>query len=114
MIIYCKSQALPSLETLKKYYNLMKHGETLLVFFNVFDISILHDNLEEAKFKQLRLCECLSESQEDLYFLTSVKKSKPTFNSRYDNGIYETSLHQLIHELIKKHTNVDETVHFIF
>lgn len=58
------------------------------------------------------------------YFFTFVKKSKPTFNSSYDNGIYsypichgkERYQHptqkplQLISDLIKKHSNEGDLV----
>ena len=55
--------------------------------------------------------------------LVGVKKSKPTFNSKYDNGIYNYPLQggknrfhptqkslALFEELIKKHSNENDTV----
>jgi site-specific DNA-methyltransferase (adenine-specific) len=55
--------------------------------------------------------------------LTGVKKSKPTFNSEYDNGIYRYPIYhgkdrfhptqkslKLFEELIEKHSNEGDTV----
>lgn len=56
-------------------------------------------------------------------FLTAVKRGKPTFNSEYDNGIYEYGICRdkgrfhptqkpvnLISELVKKHSNEGDLV----
>jgi site-specific DNA-methyltransferase (adenine-specific) len=91
--------------------------------------------MEHEKFKQMRLIEWvktnpppinsnvnyLSNSRE--IAVLGVKKGKPTFNSSYDNGIYEYPVYggkdrfhptqkslPLFEELIKKHCNEGDLV----
>tara|TARA_R110000744_G_scaffold197565_1_gene316836 strand:- start:388 stop:840 length:453 start_codon:yes stop_codon:yes gene_type:complete len=91
--------------------------------------------MEASKFKQLRYLEWiktnpvpinskinyLTNSRE--IALTGVKKSKPVFNSEYDNGVYRYPIYhakdrfhptqkslKLFEDLIKKHSNQDDTV----
>ena len=113
MIIYCDAKLLPTMDHLAKLYKLMKNGETLIIFFDIFEITILHQRLTTNKFKQLRLGEWVN-THKDLYFIACIKKSKPTFNSRYDNGIYEGNYSDFIGDLIFKHTYHNELVQFIF
>ena len=121
---------------LEKFYKLLKDGGTLIMFYDVWKMQELKELTLTEKFKQPRLCQWvktnpvpinskinyLSNSAE--YFATFVKKSKPTFNGSYDNGVYshpicggkERTKHptqkplKIMKELIDKHTNKNDTV----
>lgn len=124
------------LETfIKEYYNKLKSGGTLIMFFDLWKISELKILFEKYKFKQIRFIEWIKTNPQPLNskinYLTNcreialigVKCSKPTFNSSYDNGIYMFPLQggknrfhptqkslKLFEELIKKHSNKDDIV----
>ena len=95
----------------------------------------LKDMMEKHKFKQIRFIEWIKTNPQPLNsntnYLTNcreiallgIKGSKPTFNSKYDNGIYMYPLQGgknrfhptqksllLFEELIKKHSNENDTV----
>lgn len=119
-----------------EYYRVLKPGGTLLIFYDSWKSNELKLYAEKNKFKQPRVgmwvktnpvpinskLNYLSNAVE--YFFTFVKKSKPTFNSSYDNGIYnypichgkERYQHptqkplQLISDLVKKHSNEGDVV----
>lgn len=121
---------------LSEYYRILKPGGTLIIFYDSWKSNELKLYAEKNKFKQPRVgmwvktnpvpinskLNYLSNAVE--YFYTFVKKSKPTFNSSYDNGIYsypichgkERYKHptqkplQLISDLIKKHSNSGDLV----
>jgi len=118
-----------------EFYNKLKIGGTLIVFFDIWKISELKDLLEKYKFKQIRFIEWIKTNPQPLnsktnyltncreIALLAVKGSKPTFNSSYDNGIYEFPLQggknrfhptqkslKLFEELIKKHSNENDLV----
>jgi DNA modification methylase len=121
---------------LKKFYKLLNDGGTVIFFYDVWKMQELKELAENENFKQPRLCEWiktnpvpinsklnyLSNSKE--YFATFIKKSKPTFNSEYDNGIYsypicsgkERTEHptqkplKLFEDLVRKHTNSNDIV----
>jgi site-specific DNA-methyltransferase (adenine-specific) len=128
-----------TIETLDKfiseYYNKLKKGGTIIIFFDLWKITILKDLLEKYKFKQLRFIEWIKTNPQPrnskINYLTNsreiaivaIKDSNPTFNSCYDNGIYMFPLQggknrfhptqkslALFEELIKKHSNENDTV----
>ena len=91
--------------------------------------------MERNKFKQIRLIEWIKTNPQPLNskinYLTNcreialigVKGSRPTFNSKYDNGIYyypiqggKNKIHptqkslRLFEELIRKHSNENDTI----
>jgi len=120
---------------ISEYYKKLKKGGTLIMFFDIWKISQLKDLMEKHKFKQIRFIEWIKTNPQPLNssvnYLTNcreiallgIKGSKPTFNSKYDNGIYmfplqggKTRFHPtqksllLFEELIKKHSNENDTV----
>lgn len=117
------------------FYRVLKPGGTCIIFFDLWKITPLKDLLESAKFKQLRFLEWIKTNPQPLNskrnYLTNcreiallgIKKSKPTFNSSYDNAIYEYPIQggknrihptqkslPLFEDLIKKHSNPDDVV----
>jgi len=122
-------------EFVKIYYNKLKKGGTCIIFFDLWKISYLKEIMEKAKFKQIRFIEWIKTNPQprnsSVNYLTNcreiailgVKVSKPTFNSKYDNGIYEFPIQgnknrihptqkslKLFEEIIKKHSNEGDTV----
>ena len=117
------------------FYRVLKPGGTCIVFFDLWKITPLKEQLESAKFKQIRFIEWLKTNPQPINskvnYLTNcreiallgIKKSKPTFNSSYDKGVYEYPIQggkdrfhptqkntKLFEELIKKHSNEGDTV----
>lgn len=117
------------------YYKKLKKGGTLIIFFDLWKISLLKDILEKCKFKQIRMIEWIKTNPQPLnskvnyltncreIALVGVKVGKPTFNSKYDKGIYEYPLQggknrfhptqkslKLFEELITKHSNEGDLV----
>ena len=91
-------------EFIREYYKKLKKGGTLIIFFDLWKISYLKDIMEKNKFKQIRFIEWIKTNPQplnsSLNYLTNsreiallgVKGSKPTFHSKYDNGIYHFPL----------------------
>jgi len=87
-------------DILKECYRILKSNGTLLTFYDFWKMQELKYIAEQLKFKQPRLgvwnktnpvpinsqINYLSNTKE--FFVTFVKKSKPTFNSKYDNAEY--------------------------
>tara|TARA_B100000989_G_scaffold183957_1_gene138446 strand:- start:7985 stop:8905 length:921 start_codon:yes stop_codon:yes gene_type:complete len=126
----------------KHFYRILKPGGTCIVFFDLWKITYLKDMLEcknnngnPTMFKQIRLIEWIKTNPQPINskvnYLTNcreiallgIKKSKPTFNSKYDKGIYEYPLQggkfrfhptqkslPLFEALIKKHSNEGDLV----
>lgn len=118
-----------------EYYKKLRKGGTIIIFFDLWKITPLKEILEKHKFKQLRFMEWIKTNPQPLNsktnYLTNcreiailaVKGGKPTFNSSYDNAIYnyplqggknrfhptQKSLH-LFEDIIKKHSNEGDTV----
>lgn len=117
------------------YYRKLKKGGTIIIFFDLWKISHLKDLLEKHKFKQIRMIEWIKTNPQPLNskinYLTNcreialigVKGAKPTFNSKYDNGIYMFPLQggknrfhptqkslPLFEELVRKHSNEGDTI----
>jgi len=118
-----------------QYYRVLTNGGTLILFFDIWKITILKELMEKAGFKQIRFIEWIKTNPQPLNssinYLTNcreiallgIKKSKPTFNSKYDNAIYSFPLQGgknrfhptqksllLFEELIKKHSNEGDIV----
>lgn len=118
-----------------EYYNKLKKGGTLIIFFDLWKISYLKDIMEKQKFKQIRFIEWIKTNPQPLNskvnYLTNcreialigIKGSNPTFNSSYDNGIYQFPIQggknrfhptqkslSLFETLIKKHSNENDVV----
>ncbi len=118
-----------------EYYQKLKKGGTLIIFFDIWKITPLKTIIEKYKFKQIRFIEWIKTNPQPLnsninyltncreIALLAIKGSKPTFNSKYDNGIYRHPLQggknrfhptqkslPLFEELIKKHSNEGDTV----
>jgi site-specific DNA-methyltransferase (adenine-specific) len=118
-----------------EYYKKLKNGGTLIMFFDLWKISLLKEIMEKYKFKQIRFIEWIKTNPQPLNssvnYLTNcreialigIKDSKPTFNSKYDNGIYMYPLQggknrfhptqkslSLFEELITKHSNENDVV----
>lgn len=120
---------------IEKYYKKLKKGGTCIIWFDMWKISYLKELMEKYKFKQIRFIEWIKTNPQPINskvnYLTNcrevavlgIKVSKPTFNSKYDNGIYRfpmasgrNKFHptqknlQLFEELVKKHSNENDTV----
>ena len=120
---------------IKECYRLLKDGGTLICFYDLWKLTTLKEYFELANFKQLRFIEWLKTNPVPLNsktnYLTNsreiaivgVKKGKPTFNSEYDNGVYnypichdKNRFHPtqkpvaLLEDLILKHSNENDTV----
>jgi site-specific DNA-methyltransferase (adenine-specific) len=118
-----------------EYYKKLKNGGTIIIFFDLWKITHLKEIMEKHKFKQIRFIEWIKTNPQPLNssvnYLTNcreiallgIKGSKPTFNSKYDNGIYMFPLQggknrfhptqkslSLFEELIKKHSNENDVV----
>lgn len=120
----------------KEWFRILKKGGTLIVFYDVWKSNDIKESALETGFKQPRVCawvktnpvpinskiNYLSNATE--YFFTFVKDSKPTFNSKYDNGFYKFPICHgkerlkhptqkplgLISELIEKHSNSGDLI----
>lgn len=120
---------------IKEYYKKLRSGGTIIIFFDLWKITLLKELLEKHKFKQIRMIEWIKTNPQPLNssvnYLTNcreialigVKGTKPTFNSKYDNGIYMYPLQAgknrfhptqksllLFEELITKHSNENDLV----
>jgi site-specific DNA-methyltransferase (adenine-specific) len=121
---------------MKEFYRVLRKGGTLIIFFDIWKSSIIKESAEIVKFKQPRVgiwlknnavpinskINYLSNAQE--FFFSFVKDKNPTFNSKYDNGVYNFPLchgkerlnHptqkplKLFEELIIKHSNEGDIV----
>lgn len=118
-----------------EYYKKLKKGGTIIIFFDLWKVSYLKEVMEKHKFKQIRFIEWIKTNPQPLNssvnYLTNcreiallgIKGTKPTFNSKYDNGIYMFPLQGgknrfhptqkslgLFEELIKKHSDENDVV----
>lgn len=119
----------------KEYFRVLKDGGTCIIFFDLWKISPLHEMMVDAGFKQMRMIEWIKTNPQprnsSVNYLTNcreiavlgIKKSKPTFNSKYDNGIYNYPLQggkmrihptqkslAMFEDIIKKHSNEKDIV----
>jgi hypothetical protein len=117
------------------YYQKLKTGGTLIMFFDLWKLESLKSIFEKHKFKQIRFIEWIKTNPMPLnsgvnyltncreVALVGVKGCKPTFNSKMDNGVYMFPLQggkhrihptqksvRLFERLIEKHSNEGDTV----
>ena len=127
-------------EFIQIYYKKLRKGGTMIMFFDIWKITPLKELLEKYKFKQIRFIEWIKTNPQPLnqsvnyltnsreIALVGVKGGKPTFNSKYDNGLYDNEIYQfpiqggkkrfhptqkslpLFEALIKKHSNEGDVV----
>ncbi len=120
---------------LEEMHRVLKPSGTLIMFYDLWKIETLRSMMEDSKFKQIRFIEWVKTNPVPLnskinyltnsreIALTAVKKSKPTFNSEYDNGIYRYPIYhgkdrfhdtqkslKLFEELIEKHSSEGDLV----
>jgi len=120
---------------IREYYNKLRIGGTIIIFFDLWKITTLKDIMEKYKFKQMRMIEWIKTNPQPLnskinyltncreIALVGIKGSKPIFNSSYDNGIYNFPLAAgknrfhptqkslpLFESLIEKHSNENDTI----
>ena len=118
-----------------EFYKKLKNGGTVIIFFDLWKITLLKELLEKHKFKQIRFIEWIKTNPQPLnssvnyltncreIALLAVKGTKPTFNSKYDKGIYMYPLQggknrfhptqkslNLFEELITKHSNENDVI----
>tara|TARA_B100001093_G_C26824725_1_gene1013494 strand:- start:1251 stop:2078 length:828 start_codon:yes stop_codon:yes gene_type:complete len=130
-----KRFTMEQLETfIELYYKKLRKGGTLIIWFDLWKITPLKGILEKYKFKQIRMIEWVKSNpmplNQRINYLTNareiallaVKGGKPTFNSKYDRGIYTYPIVSgkrnhptqknlnLFEELIKKHSNEGDLV----
>ena len=121
--------------SIKEYYRVLRSGGTAIIFCDLWKISQVKEILERNKFKQIRFVDWIKTNPVPLnssrnyltnsreVALTAVKVSKPTFNSKYDNGLYRYPIchdkgrfHStqkplaFMEELIRKHSNENDVV----
>jgi site-specific DNA-methyltransferase (adenine-specific) len=117
------------------FHRVLRDGGTCIIFFDIWKLSYLKEQLEAAKFKQLRFVEWVKTNPQPVnsavnyltncreIALLAIKKSKPTFNSKYDKGIYEYPIYggkdrfhptqkslPLFEDLMLKHSNEGDIV----
>jgi DNA modification methylase len=125
---------------IEQYYKKLRKGGTLILFFDLWKITDLKNLLEKYKFKQIRFIEWIKTNPQPINskvnYLTNcreialigIKDSSPTFNSSYDNGIYDNDIYRfplqggknrihptqkslkLFETLIEKHSNENDIV----
>ena len=120
---------------IKEGYRILRDGGTFICFYDLWKITPLKEMFEKNKYKQIRYIEWLKTNpvpiNSKINYLTNareiavsaIKVSKPTFNSSYDNGLYQYPICQdkgrfhptqkplaLMEELIRKHSNEKDTV----
>ena len=120
---------------ISEFYRVLREGGTAIVFFYFWKISDLKEMYDSHKFKQIRFIEWIKTNPQprnsNINYLTNcreialsaVKVSKPTFNSTYDNGIYNYPFYSkkdrfhptqkslpLFEDLILKHSNEGDLV----
>ena len=120
-------------EAIKQFYRILRPGGSCIIFFDIWKIETLRNLLN--KFSKHRFIEWVKTNpvpinQRATYLsnareiaISCVKGGKATFNSKYDKGIYEYSIHNfkdrfhptqkslsLFEELINKHSNEGDVV----
>jgi site-specific DNA-methyltransferase (adenine-specific) len=120
---------------LSEIHRILKPTGTSIIFYDLWKIQELKEEYEANKFKQIRFLEWVKTNpvpiNSKINYLTNarevavlaIKKSKPTFNSEYDNGIYSYPIYHgkdrfhptqksvdLFSDLVKKHSNIGDIV----
>lgn len=123
------------LSVITECHRVLRNGGTFICFYDIWKITELQHWLEKKKFKQLRIIiwektnpvpinsriNYLTNARE--IAVSAVKGGKPTFNSKYDNGVYKYPIchdknrfHptqkplELIKKLILKHSHAGDVV----
>ena len=133
-------------EFIELFYKKLKNGGTCIIFFDLWKIETLKKLMEQIKktkkgnwsgFKQIRFIEWIKTNpvpvNQSVNYLSNtrevallgVKKGNPTFNSKFDKGIYQFPIAtskkgverhptqknlQLFETLILKHSNIGDLV----
>ena len=122
-------------EVFKESYRILRDSGTMICFYDLWKIETIKRYYDDNKFKQIRFIEWLKTNpvpiNSKINYLTNsrevavlgIKKSKPTFHSSYDNGLYQYPICQdagrfhptqkplaLMKELIEKHSNEGDIV----
>lgn len=122
-------------EFIGEYYKKLRKGGTMIIFFDIWKITPLKELMEKHRFRQIRFIEWIKTNPQPLNsktnYLTNcreiallgVKGGKPTFNSKYDNAMYQFPIQSgksrfhptqkslaLFEELIKKHSNEGDLI----
>ena len=131
-------------EFIQLFYRKLKKGGTCIIFFDIWKMETLKRLMEQIRetkqgnwigFKQIRFIEWIKTNpiplNQSTNYLTNareiallgVKGGKPTFNSKYDKGIYEFPIQggknrfhptqkslPLFEELIRKHSTEGDLV----
>ncbi|SFB66396.1 DNA-methyltransferase [Ruminococcus albus] len=122
-------------KVVRESYRILRSRGTFISFYDLWKITKLKDTLEETGFKQIRFVEWLKTNpvpiNSNVNYLTNareaavaaVKNGKPTFHSKYDDGIYRFPIcHDkgrfhptqkplaLFQSLVLKHSNAGDTV----
>ena len=120
---------------IKLFYKKLRTGGTAIIFFDLWKIETLRNIMEKNHFKQIRLIEWIKSNplplnQSRNYLSNSreiavlgVKNKNPTFNSKFDRGLYwfpsqggKTRFHptqkslKLFEALVRKHSNKGDLV----
>ena len=115
-------------------YKALRTGGTMICFYDLWKITKVQDAFIQAGFGMIRLIiwektNPVPINSQNIYLSNSrevavlgVKKGKPTFNSKYDNGVYDFPIHRekrihptqkplkLMEALISKHSNLKDLV----
>jgi site-specific DNA-methyltransferase (adenine-specific) len=119
--------------SINEFYRILRKGGSCIIFFDLWKLETLKNLL--CKFSKHRFVEWIKTNpiplnQYSTYLsnareisISCVKGGKSTFNSKYDNGIYEYPIYNgkdrfhptqkslpLFEELIKKHSNEGDVV----
>jgi len=120
---------------IKQGYRILRDGGTCICFYDLWKIETLKKLYDDNKYKQVRFIEWLKTNpvpiNSKINYLTNsreiavsaIKVSKPTFNSSYDNGLYQYPICQdkgrfhptqkplaFMEALIEKHSNEGDLV----
>ena len=120
-------------KAINEFYRILKSGGSCIIFFDIWKIETLSKLL--SKFSKHRFIEWIKTNpmpvnQYATYLsnareiaISCVKGGKATFNSKYDNGIYDYPIYggkdrfhptqkslPMFEELIKKHSNEGDTI----
>lgn len=122
-------------QAIHECFRVLRRGGTFICFYDLWKLTELAQAMEAARFKQLRFLEWVKTNpvplNQSVNYLTNareiallgVKGGKPTFNGKYDNGIYSYPIEHgrerfhptqknedLIADLISKHSKPGDTV----
>jgi site-specific DNA-methyltransferase (adenine-specific) len=122
-------------QVIQQFHRVLKPGGSCIIFYDLWKLSELAAWMESARLKQLRFIEWVKTNPVPLnqrvnyltnsreIAITAVKGGKPTFHSKYDNGIYSYPIEhikdrfhptqkslRLFEALVTKHSNPGDLV----